>query len=54
MEVWCCSLLSLKSGSIGSGNTASELIGDLKELEGKGQALKEDLWLAPGLREKLN
>lgn len=35
-----CSLFSLKSGLVCSVNKASELIGDLKELEGKGHALK--------------
>lgn len=39
-EVWHCSLFSLKLGLVCSVNKASELIGDLKDLEGKGHALK--------------
>lgn len=45
---------SVKSQLVCSVNKASELIGDLKKLEGKGLALKSDPWLVPTLSEKLN
>lgn len=49
-----CSVFSVRSQLVCSVNKVSELIGDLKKLEGKGLALKQDLWLAPNLNGRPN